>query len=116
MHLTEFLILISGLSFLGYGISYFTSSHMKSEFLRYGLAKYGMLTAVLEIFGAIGLLLGLRMNILLLISSAGLALLMLLGLIVRIRIKDSFRASFPALFFLLLNAYILGYAISVCLD
>jgi hypothetical protein len=32
---------------------------MKSEFIRFGLGKFGTLTAILEIVGAIGLLVGL---------------------------------------------------------
>ncbi|MCC5929622.1 MAG: DoxX family protein [Cyclobacteriaceae bacterium] len=106
MQLLYILIIISSLSFLTYGIAYFTSSKMKSEFIRFGLKKLGPLTAILEILGALGLLVGLMFNFILLISSGGLALLMLLGVAVRIRVKDSFWELLPALFFLILNAYI----------
>jgi hypothetical protein len=63
---------------LGYGIAYFTTTNMKNEFIRFGLGKFGTL-AILEIVGAIGLLVGLLYNAILLISSGGLALLMFLG-------------------------------------
>ena len=106
MNLLTVLILISSLSFLGYGIAYFTSPQMKSEFKRFGLEKAGTLTAVLEIIGAVGLLVGLKVQPILLISAGGLALLMLLGVVTRIRVKDSLWISLPALFFMLLNAYI----------
>ncbi len=106
MTLLYALIVFSSLSFLGYGIAYFTSTKMKSEFKRFGLEKIGTLTAVLELLGAIGLLVGLGFNIILLISSAGLALLMLSGVLVRIKVGDAIRAALPALFYLLLNAYI----------
>lgn len=106
MRLTQVLVLFSSLSFLGYGIAYFTSSKMKSEFIRFRLHRLGTLTAVLEISGAIGLLVGLMFNFILLISSGGLALLMILGVAVRLRVKDSFWALSPALFFLGLNLYI----------
>jgi hypothetical protein len=79
---------------------------MKNEFKRFKLEKLGLLTILLEILGAIGLLVGLFFNPVLLISSGGLAILMLLGLIVRIKIKDSLWISLPAIFYMCLNAYI----------
>jgi hypothetical protein len=106
MPLLNILILFSSLSFLAYGIAYFTSPFMKSEFIRFGLDKLGGLTAALEILGAVGLMVGLIINPILLISSGGLALLMFLGVVVRLRIKDSLMASLPALFFFILNSYI----------
>lgn len=106
MSLLEVLVLISSLSFLGYGLAYFTSPKMKSEFIRFGLRRLGTLTAILEIMGAVGLLVGLMFNFFLLISSGGLALLMLLGVAVRIKVNDGFWALLPAIFFLGLNSYI----------
>jgi len=100
------LIFISSISFLGYGIAYFVSDKIKQEFKRFGLEKLGILTAVLELLGATGLLVGLKFDIILLISSGGLALLMFLGVLTRIRVKDSLGQSFQALFFMVLNAYI----------
>lgn len=79
---------------------------MKSEFKRFGLEKLGALTAVLELLGAFGLLVGLRLHPLLLVSAGGLAILMLLGVAVRIKMKDSLLISLPATFYMLLNAYI----------
>ena len=106
MRILNFLILISSLSFLAYGISYFISPYMKSEFIRFGLGRLGMLIAVLEIIGAIGLLVGLWIHSVLLISSGGLAVLMFMGVIVRLKVKDSLWLSLPALFFMVLNSYI----------
>ncbi len=79
---------------------------MKNEFKRFGLEKMGLTTVLLEISGALGLLIGLKFDFILLISSLGLALLMLFGLIVRIKLKDSIRVSFPAFFYMVLNTYI----------
>ena len=95
-----------------YGMSYFITPHMKKEFKRFGLEKYGLLTAVLEILGAIGLVVGLSIHLILMISSGGLAVLMFIGLIVRIKIKDSIWVSLPALLFMLLNSYILFQSLS----
>ena len=84
---------------------------MKKEFKRFGLEKLGLLTVILELLGALGLLIGLKFNILLIIASLGLALLMFFGLIVRMRLKDNLWVSLPALFYMLLNAYIFIEAI-----
>lgn len=86
---------------------------MKSEFKRFNLEKLGLLTIVLEFIGAAGLLIGLLYNPLLLISSGGLTLLMFLGTIVRIRLKDSLWISLPALFYMCLNGYIFWEAIKL---
>ncbi len=91
---------------MGYGIAFFKSTNMKSEFKRFGLEKAGTLTAVLELLGAFGLLVGLKLHPILLISSAGLALLMFIGVAIRVKVKDSLWISLPALFFLLLNVSI----------
>lgn len=101
-----FLTLFSSVSFLAYGIFYFYSPHMKNEFKRFGLEKFGVATALLEIVGAIGLLVGFVLTPILLISSGGLALLMFLGLLARARVKDSLLVSLPAFLFMVLNAYI----------
>jgi DoxX-like family len=106
MNVLTMLIVISSLSFMGYGIAYFSSAKMKTEFKRFGLEKAGALTAILEILGAVGLLLGLKIHLILLVSAAGLAVLMLLGVAVRIKARDTLWVSLPALFFMLLNAYI----------
>jgi hypothetical protein len=79
---------------------------MKKEFERYGLGDFQSTTGILEMLGALGLLLGFKFKILLMISAAGLSFLMLLGFGVRIKIKDSFVQSFPAFFYMLLNFYI----------
>ncbi len=79
---------------------------MKNEFKRFKLEKLGLLTIILEFLGATGLLFGLKFNPILVISSLGLSLLMLCGLIVRIKLKDSVLISLPAGFFMLLNLYI----------
>jgi len=106
MNLLTVLIFISSLSFIGYGIAYFKSPQMKSEFKRFGLEKAGMLTAVLELLGAVGLLAGLKFHLILLISAGGLAILMLLGVAIRIKVKDGLWISLPAFFFMILNSFI----------
>lgn len=79
---------------------------MKAEFKRFGLERLGTVTAYLELLGGVGLLLGLYNYKLSIISSGGLALLMFCGIIVRIKIRDSFLLTLPALLYFLLNLYI----------
>jgi hypothetical protein len=79
---------------------------MKSEFKRFGLEKFGAVTAILELMGGLGLIIGLKFNPVLVISSFGLALLMFLGVLVRIKVKDSILITLPALFYMLLNLYL----------
>jgi uncharacterized membrane protein len=116
MGLLEALVLFSSISFLIYGIAYFTSPKMKSEFIRFGLEKFGTLTALLEILGGLGLLVGLMFNFFLLISAGGLALLMLFGVGARLRVKDGFFDILPALFFFALNTYIFIESIKIIGD
>ncbi len=85
---------------------------MKIEFKRFGLGKIGLLTIILEFIGAVGLIVGLKFNPLLVVSSFGLAILMLVGLIVRIRLKDTIWVSLPALLFMGLNTYIFWVSIN----
>ena len=106
MNIDKICILISSVSFIAFAFSYFTSTHMKKEFKRFGLEKIGLLTIILQLMGATGLIIGLKFNPILTISSFGLALIMLSGLIVRIKLKDSVWISLPALFYMGLNTYI----------
>ena len=106
MSLHTFLVALSGGSFLSYGVTYFISDKMKSEFSRFGLAKFGTLVATLEILGAMGLFVGYFVKPIFLLSAGGLSLLMLLGVLTRVKIRDDFKLIIPAFFFMLLNGYL----------
>jgi len=95
MNLLVIGVLISSLSFFAYAYSYFKAPQMKNEFKRFGLEKMGLIIIMLEIIGALGLLVGLKFYFILMISSLGLAILMFAGLIVRIKVKDNIWISFP---------------------
>lgn len=86
---------------------------MKDEFKRFGLQKMGLAIIILEIVGATGLLVGIKFNVILLISSSGLALLMLAGVIVRIMAKDSVWITLPAFLYMALNAFIFWMSIEL---
>ena len=80
---------------------------MLAEFKRYGLNKYRRLTGSLQILGALALLGGLFYLPFIVMGSAGLSILMFMGLAVRIHLRDSFIQSTPALFYAVLNMVIL---------
>jgi hypothetical protein len=111
MGIDKICILTSSLSFFAYCISYFALPHMKGEFKRFDLEKFGLFIIFLQFLGATGLLIGLLYNSVLVLSSLGLGLLMFSGLIVRIRLKDSILVSLPAFFYMALNAFIFWRAI-----
>jgi hypothetical protein len=79
---------------------------MKNEFSRFKLEKIGIVIIILEFIGASGLIIGLKFNLILMISSLGLGLLMLCGLVVRINLKDGLWISLPAALFMFLNLLI----------
>ncbi|WP_452222066.1 DoxX family protein [Lacinutrix salivirga] len=104
MDLLTTLTWFSGLAFIYFGINCFVSEFIVLEFKRYHLEKYRRLTGLLQLLGAIGLVIGLYFSpVLLFVSSIGLALLMLAGFIVRLKIKDNFIKSSPAFTFAVLN-------------
>jgi hypothetical protein len=97
---------VSILAFLVYGASCMTTKKMADEFARYGLKQYRMLTGFLQVMGALGLTAGFFLPYLTSAASLGLAVLMLMGVVVRLLIRDSLLQAAPALLFCLLNSYI----------
>ncbi|MCX6852043.1 MAG: DoxX family protein [Verrucomicrobia bacterium] len=100
------LILLSALSFLGYGSACFCSSRMKQEFHRYRLATQRIMVGALQWFAGIGLLAGMSQPWMGQLAAGGLALMMLIAVIVRIQIKDTLLQTIPAVFYLALNTYL----------
>lgn len=80
---------------------------MKSEFMRYGLSKSRALVGLLQLLGGFGLLVGFFYSSLVqALAALGLSILMILGFLVRLKIKDSFAQSVPSLSYAVLNAYL----------
>ena len=100
------LLIFSAVSFLLFGIGCLRSPYLIAEFERYGVPQFRTLTGLLQLLGGMGILLGYYWSPLQLFSCFGLALLMLFGVGIRIKIKDSFIQSFPAAFYCLLNSYL----------
>ena len=100
------LILFSALSFLGYGLGCFFSAYLRQEFGRYQLAEQCRLVGILQCAAALGLIAGFRLPWIGQAAAAGLALMMLVALGVRMRIRDRLVQMLPALGYLALNAYL----------
>ena len=97
------LSILSGVSFIFFGFACFFSNVFISEFDRYGLTKYREVVGFFELLGGIGCILGIVYRRLLLLSSVGLSTMMLLGVVVRIKINDTFIQTLPALSFFIVN-------------
>ena len=100
------LSIISGISFVFFGLACFFSNVFINEFYRYGLSEYIKIVGFFQLLGGMGCIVGLYHKRLLIISSLGLSIMMLLGVAVRIKINDSFFQTLPALLYLIINSII----------
>ena len=105
-HVKLFLVTFSGLSFLIFGYLCFFSNYFKNEFIRYGIPNYRKTTGFFQSLGGASLIVGIFIDELGVIASLGLTILMILGVIVRLRIKDGLLKTMPAIFYTFLNALI----------
>ena len=102
---------LSVISFLSYGALCLWTQHMAQEFERFGLARLRTLTGALELLGALGLIAGYFVPFVTIVAAGGLALLMLLGVAMRIRVRDSFVSMLPALLLVAINAFVCAMTI-----
>lgn len=100
---TRVILIVSGISFLFFGVSCLFSNFMVLEFKRYDLEKFRILVGVLQLLGSIGLFIGMFSKNWAILASLGLAVLMFFGFMVRIKIKDAFILALPSLFYAVLN-------------
>lgn len=107
MTLLTILVFFVAISFIYYGINCLYSKTMKSEFERYDLKKFRILTGILQLLGGTGLIVGYFFSEVLVLTAAfGLFLLMTAGFAVRLRLKDSAQQSAPSLIYAILSLYI----------
>jgi len=103
------LIFFSSLSFIAYGVGALFTTAMRHEFERYQLGGQRILVGLLQWAAGVGLLIGLYHPGLGQAAAGGLALMMVVALVVRLRIKDTPLQMLPAAGYLLLNAYLCLY-------
>jgi hypothetical protein len=106
MTLNIILSFFSGISFVFYGIASFRSKRMIAEYDRWGYLKYRHSIGSLQFLGGLGLILGLFLPSIILVSSFGLTTMMMVAVLVRIKIKDDLFKMFPAIFYALVNAFL----------
>ena len=108
-----FITVSSGLVFIYYGLFCLLSEGMQEEFERFKLSRFRKLVGLLELLGGIGSFVGLIYNPILILSSAGLIVLMLLGTFTRVKVKDSLILQLPAIFLMIINTYIFYIALQI---
>lgn len=106
-------IIVSSALFLFYGIACLAFDRMKRDFDRFGLSRLRTLTGTLEVIGALGLIAGQFWPPLVPLSAGGLALLMMVGIVARIRVLDSLAQTLPALVLMCMNLFIVWYALGL---
>lgn len=106
------LALVSGLSFLYYGSRVLFRPASRGEFERYGVPAVRGLVGLMEVLGGVAVILGLVVAPLGAFAAAGLTVLMVLGLIVRVRIHDAPRLMVPAASLGALNAVLVVLFVS----
>ena len=100
------LSILSGISFVFFGLACFYSDVFVNEFYRYSLSEYRSSVGFFQLLGGIGCIVGIFDKRILIISSLGLSVMMLLGVAVRIKINDTFTQTLPALTYFTINAII----------
>lgn len=105
------IIVFTAISFIAYGINSFISNRMILEFKRWGLEKRRKEIGSFQLICGIGILIGLKLNSILIFSSVILIIMMLVAVYVRIKIKDNISEIIPALAYLILGIIILQHSI-----
>tara|TARA_B100001142_G_scaffold292285_1_gene311049 strand:- start:515 stop:862 length:348 start_codon:yes stop_codon:yes gene_type:complete len=105
----EFFVLFSAISFVIYSLHSVFSRRMILEFSRWGIGNLRILVASFQMLGGIGLLLGMYNIWLLCLVSFFLTLMMIIAIIIRIRVRDSFLLTVPALMYAVLS-FIIFYS------
>ena len=85
----DIIIVFTAISFIAYGINSFISNRMILEFKRWGLEKRRKEIGSFQLICGIGILIGLKLNSILIFSSVILIIMMLVAVYVRIKIKDN---------------------------
>ena len=111
MDVYKIIMIFTSISFILYGINSFISNRMILEFKRWGLEKRRKEIGSFQLICGIGILIGLKLNSILIFSSVILIIMMLVAVYVRIKIKDNISEIIPALAYLILGIIILQHSI-----
>ena len=78
--------------------------------MRFGFSAQRGLIGLLQICGALGVIAGLWFPLLGKAGAGGLAVMMFVGILVRIKIRDSLLKTMPAVLYFLVNTYLVLFA------
>lgn len=84
------------------------ADRVRQEFERYGVPQFRVLVGSLQVVGALGVLIGLVNDTIGALATGGLMLMMLIGVIVRLRIHDTPRQMVQAASLAVLNGVLLA--------
>lgn len=90
------LIVLSAVSFVYYGVGCLASLRLHEEYLRYGVPHLRVISGMLQLLGAAGVVIGLTIEPIGVAAATGLCVMMTLGVVVRMRMHDTFRVMLPA--------------------
>lgn len=113
MDINLIIIIFTAFSFVIYGFTSFISKRMIDEYKRWGFANNRKLIGFFQLLGGIGLFIGLKYNLILIISSLSLLIMMVFAVFVRIKIRDNVSETLPAFTYILLNGIILYYSLDL---
>ena len=102
------LALTSALAFAYYGVRCLVSPVLIAEYERYGMPHVRLWVGSLEILGAVGLLVGFVFAPLGAAAALGLAVLMVLGLGLRVGLRDTVAQMMPALLLAVINGVLVA--------
>jgi len=105
--------LVLAVSFFFYGSLCLFSEAMAREFRRWGVPHLRYLTGILEVLGSLGLVVGLLIPWVGFLAATGLSLLMVCGVAVRVRIRDTLLQTLPAVLFLFLSVFVMWRYLSL---
>ena len=111
MDIYNIIIVFTAISFIIYGVNSFISNKMILEFERWGLGKRRKEIGSFQLACGVGMLIGLKLNFIMVISSVILIIMMLVAVYVRVKIKDNISEILPALAYLILALIIFQQSI-----
>ena len=107
MIFSQIIVLFISISFIFYAFNSMFSKKMKDEFTRWGFHNYRILISCTQLSCSFFLLLSFFYPFLVIYCSSIFFIMMMGAILVRIRVKDSFSDTLPALFYFFLNALLI---------
>lgn len=102
------LAVASGAAFVFYGYETLFKDPLRLEFERYGMARVRPFVGSMHLLGGVGVVIGLLFAPVGVAAATGLTVMMALGLIVRLKIRDAPRLMIPAASLGFINLLLIG--------